>query len=283
MKLHKENQPITMMTAHDYPSGMFCEKSGMEMVLVGDSLAMVALGFDSTNPITLDEMMHHSRAVARSAKTAFRIGDMPFGTYETSSEQAITNAIRYMKEGQVEAVKLEGGKEMATTVGRITSVGVPVLGHIGLTPQRAAALSGFKAQGRTMAKAQGLVEDALALQDAGAFAVVLEAIPEVVATEITRRLSIPTIGIGSGNQCSGQVLVQLDLLGAYDKLAPKFSKIYSSVGEASVNALKEYAREVKSRSFPVSGINTYCAAPSNRRYKMLPGEEEAFKAWAARD
>ncbi len=147
MKLHQNKEPITMMTAHDYPSAMFCEKSGMEMLLVGDSLAMVALGFDSTMTITLDEMMHHSRAVSRAAKTPFIIGDMPFGTYEANADHAIKNAVRYMKEGSVEAIKLEGGKEMAETVHRITKIGIPVLGHIGLTPQRVAALSGFKAQG----------------------------------------------------------------------------------------------------------------------------------------
>lgn len=151
-KLYSQGTPLTMMTAHDYPSGMFCEKSGMEMILVGDSLAMVALGYDSTNPITIEDMMHHSRAVARASKTCFLIGDMPFGSYESHTEHAVKNAIRFLKEGRMEAVKLEGGVEMAPTVKRITSVGVPVLGHIGLTPQRVAALSGFKAQGRTVEK-----------------------------------------------------------------------------------------------------------------------------------
>jgi 3-methyl-2-oxobutanoate hydroxymethyltransferase len=151
-KLYREKTPIVMMTAYDYPSGMYCEKAGIDMVLIGDSLAMVALGYDSTNPITIDDMMHHSRAVARSAKSPFLIGDMPFGTYEVNSELAVRNAIRFLKEGKVEAVKLEGGIEMAPTIEKITSVGIPVLGHIGLTPQSVASLSGFKAQGRTAEK-----------------------------------------------------------------------------------------------------------------------------------
>jgi 3-methyl-2-oxobutanoate hydroxymethyltransferase len=269
-KLYKNQVPITMMTAHDYPSGHFTDVAGMDMTLIGDSLAMVALGYDSTLQITLDEMMHHSRAVARGAKTPFLVGDMPFGSYESDSELAVRNSVRYLKEGSVEAVKLEGGEEMASTIHRITSVGIPVLGHIGLTPQRVASLGGFKAQGRTVQRAKQLLKDATALEQAGCFAIVLEAIPEPVADLITKSVNIPTIGIGSGPVCSGQVLVQLDILGVYDKLAPKFSKIYSNVGKYSIEALKQYGEEVRQRAFPVSGTHTY---------KMLPGEEEAFKLW----
>ncbi|KAJ3324650.1 hypothetical protein HDV06_006543 [Boothiomyces sp. JEL0866] len=271
-KLYKTNTPITVMTAYDYPSGMFCEKSNMDMTLVGDSLAMVALGYPSTNPITLDEMIHHSKAVARGSKAPFLVGDMPFGTYESNVNDAVNNSIRFMKEGNVEAVKLEGGVEMYETVSKITSVGVPVLGHIGLTPQRAAALGGFKAQGRTVKKAIQLLEDAKALEDAGCFAIVLECVPETVATFITKQIGIPTIGIGAGNQCSGQVLVQLDILGVYDKLSPKFSKVYANVGNDITNALKTYGQEVRERSFPVNGDHTF---------KMQKGEEDEFIKWAA--
>jgi 3-methyl-2-oxobutanoate hydroxymethyltransferase len=219
--LYKSNTPITVLTAHDYPSGVFIEKSGIDICLVGDSLAMVALGYDTTTKITLEEMMHHSRAVARGSKNAFLVGDLPFGTYETSPTQALESSIRFIREGNVEAVKLEGGVEMAPTIQKITSVGIPVLGHVGLTPQRATSLGGFKVQGNTVEKAQKLLEDALALQEAGCFAIVLEAVPEIVATYITQKLKIPTIGIGAGNGCSGQVLVQLDALGVYDKFLPK--------------------------------------------------------------
>ncbi|KAI8897370.1 ketopantoate hydroxymethyltransferase [Globomyces pollinis-pini] len=271
-KIYKSNVPITMMTAHDYPTGYFCEKSNMDMTLVGDSLAMVSLGYSSTNPITLDEMLHHSRAVARGSKSPFMIGDMPFGTYESDETTAVKNSIRFMKEGQVEGVKLEGGVEMASTISKITKVGVPVLGHIGLTPQRAASLGGFKVQGRTVAKAKKLLEDALALEQAGCFMIILEAIPESVAALITSRLSIPTIGIGSGVQCSGQVLVQMDMLGVYDKLAPKFSKVYAEIGKQTISALEDYGTEVRNRTFPISGTHTY---------KMLKGEEEAFQEWIA--
>ncbi|KAJ3259991.1 hypothetical protein HK103_001501 [Boothiomyces macroporosus] len=268
-KLYKDNTPITVMTAYDYPSGMFCEKSNMDMTLVGDSLAMVALGYPSTNPITLDEMIHHSKAVARGSKAPFLVGDMPFGTYESNINDAVNNSIKFMKEGNVEAVKLEGGVEMFDTVSKITSVGVPVLGHIGLTPQRAAALGGFKAQGRTAIK---LLEDAKALEEAGCFAIVLECVPETVATFITQQIGIPTIGIGAGNQCSGQVLVQLDILGVYDKLSPKFSKVYANVGNDITNALKTFGQEVRDRSFPKSGDHTF---------KMQKGEDEEFLKWAA--
>ncbi|KAJ3272613.1 hypothetical protein HDV01_005360 [Terramyces sp. JEL0728] len=244
-KLYKSNTPITMMTAYDYPSGMFCENSNMDMALVGDSLAMVALGYPSTNPITLDEMIHHSKAVARGSKAPFLIGDMPFGTYESNITDAVNNSIRFMKEGNVEAVKLEGGVEMFDTVSKITSVGVPVLGHI---------------------------EDAKSLEEAGCFAIVLECVPETVATFITQQIGVPTIGIGAGSNCSGQVLVQLDILGIYDKLAPKFSKVYADVGNEITNALKTYGQEVRDRSFPKNGEHTF---------KMQKGEEEEFIKWAA--
>jgi 3-methyl-2-oxobutanoate hydroxymethyltransferase len=268
--LYNSNVPITMMTAYDYPSGYFTCQSGMDITLIGDSLAMVALGYESTLEITMNDMLHHSRAVARGAKSPFLVGDLPFGTYESKASLAISNCIRYLKEGNVEAVKLEGGIEMAETISKITRIGIPVLGHIGLTPQRVASLGGFKAQGKSLEKAKQLLQDAIALQQAGCFGIVLEAIPESVANFITKSIQIPTIGIGSGPGCSGQVLVQLDILGVYDKLVPKFSKVYSQVGKDTITALQKYGHEVRTRTFPVSGTHTY---------KMASGQEEALQQW----
>ncbi|KAF9088313.1 hypothetical protein BGX29_007336 [Mortierella sp. GBA35] len=248
-KLYKRGEPITVLTAHDFPTGTLVDKAGIDMTLVGDSLAMVALGYSSTSEITLDEMLHHCRAVARGTRSSFLVADMPFGSYETSPEQAINTAVRLMKEGKAEAVKLEGGKEMAPTIARLTQVGIPVLGHIGLTPQRQASLGGFKVQGKTAAKAKGIIEDALALQEAGCYGVVLEAVPEAVATHVTNVLSIPTIGIGAGAGCSGQVLVQQDMLGLYGRV-PKFCKTYRNLADEIVGALKEYSADVKSGAFP---------------------------------
>ncbi|KAF9174035.1 hypothetical protein BGX21_003655 [Mortierella sp. AD011] len=237
------------MTAHDFPTGSLVDKAGIDMTLVGDSLAMVALGYTSTSEITLDEMLHHCRAVARGTRSSFLVADMPFGTYETNPDQAVTNAVRMIKEGKAEAVKLEGGKEMAPTIARLTQVGIPVLGHIGLTPQRQASLGGYKVQGKTVAKAKAMLEDALALQEAGCYAVVLEAVPEPVARHITNVLSVPTIGIGAGAGCSGQVLVQQDMLGLYGRV-PRFCKTYRNLADEIVGALKEYSADVKAGVFP---------------------------------
>lgn len=215
-------------------------------------------------------MLHHCRAVARGAHHPFLVGDLPFGTYETSASQALASSIRMIQDGHMEAVKLEGGIELAETIHKITSVGIPVLGHVGLTPQRATSLGGFRVQGKTAARAEKLLEDAIAVQEAGAFAIVLEAIPEVVATELTNRLKIPTIGIGAGAGCSGQVLVMMDAFGIYDKMVPKFCKTYAEVGKASVTGLQDYIKEVKERSFPASGTHTY---------PMEKGEDEKFLDW----
>ncbi|KAF9940837.1 hypothetical protein BGZ75_007904 [Mortierella antarctica] len=248
-KLYKRREPITVMTAHDFPTGTLVDKAGIDMTLVGDSLAMVALGYTSTSEITLDEMLHHCRAVARGTRSSFLVADMPFGTYETNPDQAVNNAVRVMKEGKAEAVKLEGGKEMAPTIARLTQVGIPVLGHIGLTPQRQASLGGYKVQGKTVAKAKAMLEDALALQKAGCYAIVLEAVPEPVARHITDVLSIPTIGIGAGAGCSGQVLVQQDMLGLYGRV-PRFCKTYRNLADEIVGALREFSADVKSGAFP---------------------------------
>ncbi|KAF9362502.1 hypothetical protein BGX34_006028 [Mortierella sp. NVP85] len=264
-KLYKRREPITVMTAHDFPTGTLVDKAGIDMTLVGDSLAMVALGYTSTSDITMDEMLHHCRAVARGTRSSFLVADMPFGSYETSPDHAVNNAVRMMKEGKVEAVKLEGGKEMAPTISRLTQVGIPVLGHIGLTPQRQASLGGYKVQGKTAAKAKVMIEDALALQQAGCYAIVLEAVPEPVARHITNILKIPTIGIGAGAGCSGQVLVQQDMLGLYGRV-PRFCKTYRSLADEIVGALREYSADVKSGVFPAE---EHC-------YPMPPEELERF-------
>ncbi|KAI9263366.1 3-methyl-2-oxobutanoate hydroxymethyltransferase [Phascolomyces articulosus] len=220
-RMHRQNEPITVMTAQDYPSGMMVDRSGIDMCLVGDSLAMVALGYESTTSLTVDEMLHHCRAVARGSKNPFLIGDLPFGSFEASPVDAVKVAQRFIKEGNVEAVKLEGGAEMAEHIKAITRVGVPVMGHIGLTPQRSSALGGFRVQGKTAKQAQRLLEDALAIQEAGVFAMVLEAMPAEIAGYITQQLKVPTIGIGAGVNCSGQVLVMNDIMGLFDRFVPK--------------------------------------------------------------
>ncbi|KAG0069081.1 hypothetical protein BGZ93_005892 [Podila epicladia] len=271
-KLYKRGEPITVMTAHDFPTGTLVDKAGIDMTLVGDSLAMVALGYTSTSEITIDEMLHHCRAVARGTRSSFLVADMPFGTYETNADQAITNAVRMLKEGKAEAVKLEGGKEMAPTIARLTQVGIPVLGHIGLTPQRQASLGGYKVQGKTAAKAKAMIEDALALQEAGCYAVVLEAVPEPVARHITKVLSIPTIGIGAGVGCSGQVLVQQDMLGLYGRV-PRFCKTYRSLADDIVGALKEYSADVKSGAFPAVEHTYPMPQEELNRFLRMVGED----------
>ena len=250
--MYRRGEPIAMLTAHDLPSAHAAEHAGIDIVLVGDSLAMVALGLDDTSGIGIEEMILHCRSVARGAPMAFRVGDLPMGSYEVSSEQAVTSAIRFVKEGQVHAVKLEGGVEMAPTIARIVAAGIPVLGHVGLTPQRQNALGGFRVQGKSTAGALKLLQDAKAVQDAGAFAVVLEAVPAQVAALVTQRLSIPTIGIGAGNGCSGQVLVQIDMAGYYPpgRRIPKFVKKYGDMWGEAMKAIEAYRDEVKARTYP---------------------------------
>ena len=250
--LHRKKVPITMLTAHDFPSASLAAAAGIELVLVGDSLAMVSLGMADTSEVTLDDMILHARAVRRAATQAFTIGDLPMGCYEVSAEQALTSAIKMIKEGRVQSVKLEGGIEFADTISRITQAGIPVCGHIGLTPQRQHALGGFRVQGKSVLAAEKILADACAVQDAGAFAIVLECIPPEIADIITSKLSIPTIGIGAGNRCSGQVLVQMDMLGYRPRgsFQPKFVKQYGDVWGHSLAAIEKYRDEVKSRQYP---------------------------------
>jgi len=248
----KKNQgePITMITAYDYPSALAADRAGIDSILVGDSLGMVVLGYDSTVPVTMDEMLHHCRAVRRGAQYSYLIGDMPFMSYQADRAEAVRNAGRFLKEAGMEAVKLEGGREVTDTVQAITDAGITVVGHIGLTPQSASKLGGYRVQGRTAAAAQRLLEDALALQDAGAVMIVLEMTPDRVAAEISRRLRIPTIGIGAGTDCDGQVLVLHDMLGMFDRFTPRFVKKYADLFGQMGQALTAYRDDVSQRRFP---------------------------------
>jgi len=268
-KLYAKNVPITMLTAHNYPSALLAQSAGMDMILVGDSLAMVSLGMEDTSEVTLDEMIMHAKAVARAATHSFTVGDLPMGSYEISPEQGLASAIRMVKEGRMQSVKLEGGIEMADTIKKITTAGIPVVGHVGLTPQRQHSLGGFRVQGNTLQKALSLLRDAKAVQDAGAFCVVLECVPPEIAETVTKALSIPTIGIGAGSGCSGQVLVQSDMLGErpVESFMPKFVKRYGQDWENGFAAITQYGEEVRSRQYP---------APEHN-YKSDSVVAEAFK------
>ena len=241
---------ISMVTAYDAPAARLADDAGVELVLVGDSAAMVMLGHESTVPVTLDEMIFLTTAVTRAARRPLVIGDMPFGSYEVSDEQAVANAIRLVKEGGADVVKLEGAGRMVSRVRAIAESNIGVMAHIGLTPQSATKLGGFKAQGRSADAALKLYEDALALQDAGAFSIVLEAVPAAVATRVTEALDVPTIGIGAGAGCDGQVLVWHDLLGLYAGRAPRFVKRYAEVAATIGDAVAAYADEVRTGAFP---------------------------------
>jgi len=261
-----------VLTAHDFPSAHAADHAGIDTILVGDSLAMVALGHYNTSPLTLSEMLIFCAAARRATSSAFLIGDMPMGSYEASDAQAVDSAMRMVKEGGVESVKLEGGRDMAARVAAIVRAGIPVLAHVGLTPQRQSALGGFRVQGKTVGSAVDVLRDALAVQEAGAWGVVLEAVPEEVAGLVTRRLRVPTVGIGAGKECSGQVLVQMDMAGNFPpgRFLPKFVKRYGDVwGEVS-RAIGEYRREVKERSYP----------KKEHTYEMKQEEVEKFREMA---
>jgi 3-methyl-2-oxobutanoate hydroxymethyltransferase len=246
----QRGERITMLTAYDYPSGQLVDASGVDVVLVGDSLGMVVHGFETTIPVTMDMMVMHCAATKRGIKRALLIGDMPFGSYQTDISTAKRNAARLLQEGGVDAVKLEGGEFMADTVCKIVEMGIAVHGHIGLTPQSVSAFGGFKVQGKTADVARQLIKDALAIQDAGAFAIVLEGIPSRLAKLISEKLTIPTIGIGAGSGCDGQVLVFHDLLGLFADFTPKFVKKYAHLREDIVGALEQYNAEVRDGHFP---------------------------------
>lgn len=264
----QKGDPIVMVTAYDSTSAKLAELAGVEVILVGDSVAMVCLGHSTTLPVTLEEMLHHARAVSRGAQSPFLVGDLPFLSYHGTPEDAVLAAGRFLKEAGMDAVKLEGGIERLTAVEAIVEAGIPVMGHLGLTPQKIRQFGGFKPQARTARAAQKLLQDALALERAGCFSLVLESVPSEVAELVTSRLSIPTIGIGAGERCDGQVLVWHDLLGLDEDFVPPFAKAYRNVGRSIVDGLVEYGREVKSKTFPT--------AKESR--SMDPVEFEEFQA-----
>jgi 3-methyl-2-oxobutanoate hydroxymethyltransferase len=249
-EMKQRGERIVMITAYDAPSGRIADAAGVDLILVGDSAAMVVLGHDSTVPATMDELLMLTRAVTRGAHRPLVIADLPFGSYHVSDEQALESAIRFVKEASADAVKLEGAGTMLSRIRALTGAGIPVMGHLGLTPQTATMLGGFKAQGRSAAKAVQLYDDALALQAAGCFSIVLEAVPSPVAARITDALDIPTIGIGAGRDCDGQVLVWHDLLGLYEGHAPRFVKQYAELAPTIGAAVEQYASEVRNGAFP---------------------------------
>lgn len=249
-QMKKDGQPITMLTAYDYPTALAQERAGVDAILVGDSLGMVVLGYANTLPVTMEDMLHHCKAVSRGAHTPMLIGDLPFMSYQVSVQQAVANAGRFLQEAGMDAVKLEGGQERAEAVRQIVAAGIPVMGHLGLTPQSVNTLGGFRPQARTKSAARKLIDDALALQEAGAFSVVLESVPDRLAQWISNKLTIPTIGIGAGVGCDGQVLVTHDLLGLFDRFTPKFVKKYADLHTTMVDAFGVYIQEVQARSFP---------------------------------
>ncbi|GED30815.1 3-methyl-2-oxobutanoate hydroxymethyltransferase [Brevibacillus centrosporus] len=266
--------PITMMTAYDFPSAKLVEEAGVDMILVGDSLGMVVLGYDSTIPVTMEDMVHHTKAVTRAAKRTFVVADLPFLSYHGTVEEGVKNAGRLMQEGLAKAVKMEGGQELAPLVTRCVQAGIPVVGHIGLTPQSVHQLGGYKVQGRDLEQAQRLLEDALALQAAGIFAIVLECVPEEVTGMIAKKLDIPVIGIGAGVTCDGQVLVFHDVVGYASSITPKFVKRYADIGETIREAVAGYAQDVEKRSFPAP---EHVFRASEKTIKQLYGEGVATK------
>ncbi|HEX9495631.1 MAG TPA: 3-methyl-2-oxobutanoate hydroxymethyltransferase [Candidatus Limnocylindria bacterium] len=246
----RAGRKITMMTAYDTAFARLVEQSGIDIILVGDSLGMVVLGYPTTVPVTMDDMVRHAAAVSRGAKRTLLVGDMPFGSYQASSADALHNAARFLKEAGMDAVKVEGGHEVVETVRALVDNGIAVMAHVGLTPQRVAQLGGFKVQAKTSRAARRLVDDALALEDAGAFSIVLESVPSEVGRLATERLTIPTIGIGAGVDCDGQVLVLHDVLGLFGDFKPKFAKRYADLGPIVVDALRRFDADVREGRFP---------------------------------
>ena len=266
-EMKNKNEKIAWLTAYDFPTAQFAQKAGLEMLLVGDSLGMCVYGYNSTVPVTMTQCIAHSEAVRRGAPGCFVVGDMPLGSYQTSDEEAVSNAIRFLKEADVDAIKLEGGVRITSRIQAITDAGVNVIGHIGLTPQSSGQLGGHKAQGRSAETAKLVVEDALAVQAAGAKMLLVEAVPPEVMSYIWEKLDIPVLSIGAGPHCDGQLLIVSDVIGQFQAFVPKFVKRYCDVAEIVVNGMKDYVAEVKSEVFPDE--NKYC-------YHMLDGEEKKF-------
>lgn len=264
-----EKKKITCLTAYDYPTARLLDEAGVDVVLVGDSLGMVVLGYDSTLPVTLDEALHHTKAVRRGVQQALVVGDMPYGTYHGDIHAAIHNAMRFVKEAGAEAVKIEGGERRLELIARLTEAEIPVMGHVGLTPQSVNAMGGYRVQGKTPGAADQLMRDARAVEAAGAFALVLEGIPREVAAEITQSVRIPTIGIGAGPDCDGQILVLHDVLGLTFQEPPKFARRYAHVSEVISQAVREYCADVQSGSFP-SDAESYHAPSAVKVRKTIP-------------
>lgn len=266
-EMKKNGEKVSWLTAYDYPTANFAEAAGLDMLLVGDSLGMCVYGYNSTVPVTMDQCIFHCEAVRRGAPKTFVIGDMPLGSYQTSDEEAVKNAIRFLKESDMDAIKLEGGVRISDRIKAIDAAGVVVVGHIGLTPQSSGQLGGHKAQGRTAEAAKLVVEDALAVQAAGAKMLLVEAVPPEVARYIWETLEIPVMSIGAGPYCDGQLLIVSDLIGQFQAFTPKFVKKYCNVAEIITDAMREYVKEVKAVTFPDE--DKYC-------YHMVDGEEAKF-------
>jgi len=266
LEMKKKGEQVAWITAYDFPTASFAEQAGMDMILVGDSLGMVVLGYQGTVPVTMEDCISHCQAVRRGAPNTFCIGDMPFLSYQISCEEAVRNAGRFLKEADMDAVKLEGGRRVCPQIKAIAEAGILVMGHIGLTPQSSGQLGGFKAQGRDAASARELIKDALAIQEAGGYALLLEAVPPELATFLAKKLAIPVYSIGAGGPCDGQLLICGDMLGLFQAFTPKFVKKYANVAEVETNAFQEYIKEVKSGAFPT---DEHC-------YHILKGKEEEF-------
>jgi 3-methyl-2-oxobutanoate hydroxymethyltransferase len=265
-RMKQAGEKITFLTAYDYPTAAFAQEAGLDMLLVGDSLGMCVYGYSSTVPVTMDQMICHSDAVRRGAPNCFVIGDMPFMSYQSSCDKAVENAGRFLKEANCDAIKLEGGVRVTKQIRAIVDAGIVVMGHIGLTPQSSGQLGGHKAQGRTAETAKLVVEDALAVQDAGAHMLLLEAIPPEVGAYITKRLSMPVLSIGAGPYCDGQLLIVSDMIGQFQAFTPKFVKQYGDVAGVVVKAMREYCDEIRQGKFPTD----------DHVYRMIEGEEKKF-------
>jgi 3-methyl-2-oxobutanoate hydroxymethyltransferase len=266
---HSTSRKITCLTAYDYPTARLLDEAGVDVLLVGDSLGMVVLGYDSTLPVSIDEMLHHTRAVRRGTRRALVVADMPYGSFHSDIAESVRNAMRFVKDAGAEAVKVEGGERRLELIVRLTEAEIPVMGHVGLTPQSLNALGGFRVQGKTVDAAEQLLRDARAVEAAGAFAVVLEAVPRELAAQITRELRIPTIGIGAGPDCDGQILVLHDALGLTFGKTPKFARQYVNVGQVIAKAAREYCEDVRGGTFPSDG-ESYHAAQTAKEEKEAP-------------
>src|SRR6056297_2827690 len=272
-EMKKNGEKVAWVTAYDFPTAQFAEKAGMDMILVGDSLGMVVKGYKGTVPVTMEDCILHSQDVRRGAPNTFCIGDMPFGSYQASEDKAVENAVRFLKEADMDAVKLEGGKRVSNKIQAIHNAGIVVFGHIGLTPQSSGQLGGFKAQGLTVNSARELIEDALVVQEKGAQTILLEAVPPEVTEFLTKKLDIPVYSIGAGLPCDGQLLICGDMLGMFQAFTPKFVKQYANVAEIEIEAFKEYIDDVKNEKFPTDD-HVYHAKDSEEEFEKLFNEFE---------